>query len=175
MTSFLIVLSLLTICGLLYYGFFHLLIYYLKRENYKHFKHKYIEPFSSSKHSPKYDLLTGDLFKEGELIVNKCNQVISLASWEFTGRQCLNYPDCMHQHPTCNGNGMYIEQIDRKPVRQVVFLVFGIWLIFVLLSLSSLSNGRIVWLLLLALILPVTGFILFKNKIFLQSKIQPND
>ena len=73
---------------------------YKKRE----FKSNYVVPYRQLGPVREIDPATGEAFEEGQLVVTKCSQKISLDVWEGLGGRCPNYPECM-SYLGCAGGG----------------------------------------------------------------------
>lgn len=67
------------------------------------FKKQYVYPYIQEKNIRRNDPYYNEPINGGDLIVNKCNQIIPFTTWKEIGWQCPNYPDCMNQN--CSGAG----------------------------------------------------------------------
>ncbi len=77
------------------------LVPYLKK---REFKKKHVIEYIPEPNKIKRDPITQDAFEEGDLVVVKCKQMTSLATWDALGH-CPNYPNCMEFTDPCNGAG----------------------------------------------------------------------
>lgn len=77
------------------------LVPFLKK---REFKKKHVVPYVPEKNKIRRDPITQDAFDEGDLVVVKCKQMTSLATWDALGH-CPNYPNCMEFADPCNGSG----------------------------------------------------------------------
>lgn len=70
------------------------------------FKQKYVHSYQNDPDSKliRRDPITQEPFSPGELVVHKCQQPVSLNTWESIG-YCPNYPDCMSLMNPCDGSG----------------------------------------------------------------------
>lgn len=95
------------------------------------FKKHFVKPYKEVKQANvvKRDPLTGEAYRDDELVVVKCKQMTSLSSWEYNGYQCLNYPDCLNAGTPCNGAGANTENerfFSQKGIfKQLNWLWFG--------------------------------------------------
>ncbi|MCB9349884.1 MAG: hypothetical protein H6573_20580 [Lewinellaceae bacterium] len=144
MTSILLIPVILVAGSLLFYLYYRLFLYLWAKSKYHEFKRRYVIPFQPLSNQLKHDPLTREPFKEGELVVNKCKQLISLDSWELSGRQCPNCPHCINSYFPCNGDGVYRDKINPKPIERLLSICFGFWLVIALLNFNDLSPTKIV-------------------------------
>jgi hypothetical protein len=85
-------------------GLLALLIYLIPFFQKREFKRKYVVPYKTEGNRIKRDPITQDAFEDGDLVVIKCRQMTSLATWDALGH-CPNYPNCMEYNDPCNGAG----------------------------------------------------------------------
>ena len=67
------------------------------------FRTKYVKPYYKVK-TPgiqKHDPMSGDAFRDDELVVVRCRTMTSLETWTFQKHQCMYYPDCMYASNPC--------------------------------------------------------------------------
>ncbi len=59
------------------------------------FRKEYVHPYGKIKKAgvTKRDPVTGDAFDDHENVVNKCEHMISYASWKYNRNKCVYYPD----------------------------------------------------------------------------------
>jgi len=70
------------------------------------FRKHYVQPYQPEPGRRRTDPLTKLPIEAGELVVNKCSQIIPLATWEGLNWQCPNYPECMQiAQMQCKGEG----------------------------------------------------------------------
>lgn len=70
------------------------------------FRKHYVQPYQLEPGRRRTDPLTKLPIEPGELVVNKCSQIIPLATWEGLNWQCPNYPECMQiAQMQCKGEG----------------------------------------------------------------------
>jgi hypothetical protein len=94
-------LGLLAVGGVL--GVLAIAVPNIDREN---FRKKYVRRYRKEAGIVKSDPLTGEPFREGELVVVKCpRQMTSLETWNYVGHKCPNYSKCLEYAPPCNGAG----------------------------------------------------------------------
>lgn len=84
-------------------GICSLIVPFLRRSQ---FKRKYVNPYVPKKGRRLYDPLTKEMIQEGELVVDKCQQVTPFNTWKGIGWHCPEYPECA-QNPffSCGGAG----------------------------------------------------------------------
>lgn len=73
---------------------------YKKRD----FMNTHVVPYRQLGPVREIDPATGEPFEEGQMVVTKCSQKISLDVWEGLGGRCPNYPECM-SYLGCAGGG----------------------------------------------------------------------
>lgn len=73
----------------------------------RNFRKQYVTQYAQLEGMPKKrDPMTGDYIKDKELIVTKCSRVTcTLATWEYVGNKCPDYPRCMRYTDPCDGIG----------------------------------------------------------------------
>ena len=117
----------------------------------RQFKKNHVIKYKQEGNLTKRDPVTDEPFREGELIVNKCAQLISLETWEGVGNQCPNYPDCMN-YLGCSGNGAK-ESHDKffsqkGSLKKLNWLWFGgvggfiSWILFAIYQLGEFSGYK---------------------------------
>ena len=121
--------------ALLFYVSYRLLVIANKRMEYTQFKKQYVVPFDPLETAAGSDPLSGEAFKEGELIVKKCERVCTLESWNICGGQCPHYPDCMNYSNQCVGSGAPT-QTDNNSYWMARICIYGYlaWAIFMILN-----------------------------------------
>ncbi|MCC6460571.1 MAG: FHA domain-containing protein [Saprospiraceae bacterium] len=105
------------------------------------FRSQYVSQYTQQDGmAKKRDPMTGDYIKDKELVVTKCPRVTcTLATWEYVGNKCPEYPRCMRYTDPCDGIGAPLG-IDNFFAGKGVFRRFN-WLWFGMLG------GFIAWLL----------------------------
>jgi hypothetical protein len=88
------------IIGGLLAGLMYIVPFLRRRE----FRNKFVIPYIPEPNKIKRDPITQDAFDEGDMVVVKCKQMTSLATWEALGH-CPNYPNCMEFTDPCTGSG----------------------------------------------------------------------
>jgi len=83
------------------FGVFQLGIPILRK---RQFEKLYVKIYQPEPKRRITDPLTNQYIRAGEKIVTRCQQVVTLATWESVGSQCPSYPDCMY-HQSCAGAG----------------------------------------------------------------------
>ena len=86
------------------FGLLFLLIYLLPFFKRREFLRKYVHKYVPEKNKIKRDPITQDIINEGDKVVMKCNQVVSIDTWDALG-YCPNFPSCMEFQTPCNGSG----------------------------------------------------------------------
>ncbi len=72
----------------------------------REFNRRYVVPYQEQSGVRKRDPLSGEVFQAGEMVVVKCPRVTSsIATWEYVGNQCPQYPRCLSFDPPCEGHG----------------------------------------------------------------------
>lgn len=71
------------------------------------FYNKYVRPYAITPGHRHKDPLTNMEIREGELVVHRCAQLVTWATWKYMGHQCPNYPSCIRSMPhlNCQGQG----------------------------------------------------------------------
>lgn len=117
----------------------------------KEFKRKYVKPFKRQGNKVSFDPVTNDPIREGDMVVEKCSQVIPLATWEALGR-CPNYPECT-SFLGCSGAGAK-EDIQehffsqKGILKKLNWLFFGsiggfmAWTVYALYQITDLSSFK---------------------------------
>ncbi len=88
------------IVGALYMGLRYIIPLYKR----KMFKKLFVQKFVPDSSVIRKDPLTQDPFVEGDYVVVKCKQMVSLSTWDAIGH-CPNYPGCMEYINPCDGAG----------------------------------------------------------------------
>lgn len=101
--SLLFWMGLLVVGSVFVFALFVLLSLFVPYFNRLDFRRKYVMPYVRQGNKTETDPVTGDPIQEGDLVVNKCAQLIPLAIWEALGR-CPNHPECTSSMG-CNGAG----------------------------------------------------------------------
>lgn len=95
----------LLITGLaLVFGLLFLLIYLLPMFKRREFKRKYVKKYKPEANKIKRDPITQDIIQEGDKVVMKCKQVVTIDTWDALG-YCPNFPSCMDFADPCDGKG----------------------------------------------------------------------
>ena len=96
---------LLLIIGIvLVFGLLFLLIYLLPLLKRREFKRKYVKKYTPEANKIKRDPITQDIIQEGDKVVMKCRQVVTIDTWDALG-YCPNFPSCMDFADPCDGKG----------------------------------------------------------------------
>lgn len=96
---------LLLIVGLvLVFGLLFLLIFLLPYFKRREFLKKYVVKYKPETNKIKRDPITQDVIQEGDKVVMKCQQMVTLDTWDALG-YCPNFPSCMEFQEPCNGKG----------------------------------------------------------------------
>lgn len=95
----LFVVGLVLIAGLLF-----LLIYLLPFFKRRDFLNKYVVKYKPEANKIKRDPITQDVIQEGDKVVMKCQQMVTLDTWDALG-YCPNFPSCMEFQDPCSGKG----------------------------------------------------------------------
>ncbi|MCC6461137.1 MAG: FHA domain-containing protein [Saprospiraceae bacterium] len=85
------------------FAIFVLLSLFVPYLNRLEFRRKYVVPYIRKGNKTETDPVTGDPILEGDLVVDKCAQLIPLNIWEALGR-CPNHPECISSMG-CSGAG----------------------------------------------------------------------
>ncbi|MBK8723370.1 MAG: VWA domain-containing protein [Saprospiraceae bacterium] len=88
------------IVGLIYLGLRYIIPLYKR----KMFKKLFVQKYVPETNVIRKDPLTQDPFEEGDMVVVKCKQMVSLSTWDAIGH-CPNYPGCMEYNNPCDGAG----------------------------------------------------------------------
>jgi len=88
------------IVGLIYFGLRYIIPLYKR----KMFKKLFVQKYVPETNIIRKDPLTQDPFEEGDMVVVKCKQMVSLSTWDAIGH-CPNYPGCMEYNNPCDGAG----------------------------------------------------------------------
>lgn len=127
-------------------GLLALLMYLVPYFKSREFKRKYVIPYVPEKNKIKRDPITQDAFDEGDLVVVKCKQMTSLATWEALGH-CPNYPNCMEFADPCNGSGgedMQTNFFSQQGIFRVLNWLwfgavggFGAWILYAIAQIAN--------------------------------------
>lgn len=148
LTSWIIdaILGLITLTVLL--GGFSLVVPVYRKEQ---FKKKFVKPYVPEPNIRRIDPVLMEPIQEGELIVQKCQQIVPLQTWIDLGWQCPNYEDCINKngHRDCKGGGAPDNDYNffgmQGIYRQLNWLWFGMaggflgWLVFALFEMFDLQ------------------------------------
>ncbi len=95
------------------------------------FNQTYIVPYNEQAGVRKRDPLSGEVFQDGEMVVVKCPRTTtSVATWEYVGNKCPQYPRCLNFDPPCEGHGAPIAEDSffsmKGAFRRLNWLWFGL-------------------------------------------------
>ena len=117
------------------------------------FKKQFVIPYKTGEGLvKKRDSYTGDYIKDGELIVTKCRSTCTLATWQYVGNKCPEYPRCLSYPDPCDGAGAPVGNDDffagKGIFRRLNWLWFGMlggfiaWLLLTLFDLVDFNWYR---------------------------------
>lgn len=96
---------LLLITGIaIVFGLLFLLLYMLPLLKRREFLRKYVNKYKPEANKIKRDPITQDVIQEGDKVVQKCKQMVTLDTWDALG-YCPNFPSCMEFQDPCDGKG----------------------------------------------------------------------
>ncbi len=137
-------------------GILGILKYMIPRLKRRNFKKNYVRPFKIEKAEKglitqvkKRDPVTLEPFNEGDLVVYRCQQLVSYDTWKAIGDHCPNYPNCMDFNSPCDGAGKgeghkTLEIFSKQGASQIYswiwFGCFGGFIAWCLFALSKVTN-----------------------------------